>query len=50
MNTIKKYFYSHRYFLLGAFVSLVTLTAKIGVGTASSWRNYQPQLPKGIER
>ena len=39
-----------KHVVLSAVAKLAQVTAKIGAGTASSWGDYQPTLPKELSR
>ena len=36
--------------ILSALVVIATVTAQVGVGTASSWGMFQQEMPEGVER
>lgn len=38
------------YQFLSCLATVANVTAKIGAGTASSWGQYQAQLPKELKR
>ena len=46
-STLKKH---TKHAVLTTVAKLARLTANIGAGTASSWGDYQPSLPKQLTR